>query len=121
MGASMVIDNYEDDVLAERWDDAAIFPGTTRGTYTDYRTDPVIPRPYNDAEQGFADRRAAFATETTNQVTLTDRAWNAIQANRDYLALAPPTTAQVIAQVAALTRQNNALIRLVTHRLEETT
>jgi hypothetical protein len=32
--------------------------------------------------------------------------------NEDFLALSPPTQAQVVAQVNALTRQVNALIRL---------
>lgn len=37
----------------------------------------------------------------------------ALQANRDFLAIASPTNAQSLAQVKALTRQNNKIIRQV--------
>lgn len=42
----------------------------------------------------------------------------ALTNNADFLALASPTNAQVGAQVKALTRQVNALMRLVTSRLD---
>lgn len=42
----------------------------------------------------------------------------AIDANVAYLALNPPTTAQAIAQVSALTRQVNGLLRLMRNRLD---
>lgn len=41
----------------------------------------------------------------------------AFVANRTYLAIAAPTNAQVVAQVRALTRQNQGLIRLVARDL----
>ena len=41
------------------------------------------------------------------------KASNAIAANVTYLAIASPSNAQVAAQVRALTRQTNALMRLV--------
>lgn len=37
----------------------------------------------------------------------------ALQANRDFLAVGAPTNAQTVAQVKALTRQMNRVIRLV--------
>lgn len=40
-------------------------------------------------------------------------AWNAISANQTFLAIASPTNAQAVAQVQALTRQMDALIKYV--------
>ena len=50
---------------------------------------------------------------TTNEADLIARAKTALTANAAFLALTTPTTAQAVAQVKALTRQVNALIRLV--------
>lgn len=47
-----------------------------------------------------------------NERTLRDRASTALANNRDFLAITTPTNAQVVAQVKALTRQVQALIRL---------
>lgn len=44
----------------------------------------------------------------------------AIDGNREFLALATPTTALAVAQTRALTRQVNGLIRLVLRRLDGT-
>ena len=44
---------------------------------------------------------------------LLTKASNAIAANVTYLAIASPTNAQNLAQIRALTRQTNALMRLV--------
>lgn len=62
------------------------------------------------AEQLEADR---VASEDT---TLRDQARNAYTNNRTYIGLASPTNAQVAAQVKDLTRQVNALIKLIVAR-----
>ncbi|MEQ8834263.1 MAG: hypothetical protein RIB67_07435 [Miltoncostaeaceae bacterium] len=49
---------------------------------------------------------------------LHERAIAALEANAEFLALSPPTQGQVLAQVRALTRQNNALIRLLLGQLD---
>lgn len=95
-----------DGTVLEQWDDAV-------RVYTDFRADPDTSRPYTDEENAAADARAADAQAATNAATLRDRARTAVQGNRDFLALASPTNAQTLAQVKALTRQNNAIIPLV--------
>jgi hypothetical protein len=49
-----------------------------------------------------------------NETTITDQIATALDANRTFLAVESPTNAQTLAQVKALTRQTQALIRLVT-------
>jgi len=50
-------------------------------------------------------------TSYANWSLLAGKAANAIANNQTFLALSPPTAAQAAAQVAALTRQMNALLR----------
>ncbi len=62
--------------------------------------------------------------ETTIEVDATadelhDRARQALQSNRDYLALSSPTAAQSREQVERLTRQVQGLIRLVIGQLDD--
>lgn len=53
---------------------------------------------------------------TSDTEQLRRQALTAYRANREYLALAAPTSTQVRDQVAALTRQMQALIRLAAER-----
>ena len=95
---------------------------------TDARTGEVTERTFTPEElaQRQADeaehaaRQAVEATLTGNRTTLEDRAAAALAANRTYLGLASPTAAQQRAQVAALPRQNTAVIRLLLNRLDGT-
>ncbi len=48
-----------------------------------------------------------------NETTLRSRATAALTSNTTYLALAAPSTAQNTAQIKALTKESNALIRLL--------
>jgi hypothetical protein len=63
----------------------------------------------------------AAATASANEALLRSRAQQAITNNTTYLGITTPSNAQVVAQVAALTRQNNAIIRLVIGQLDATT
>lgn len=51
-------------------------------------------------------------TNEANTTSLQQRAQTALTNNQTFLALPSPTNTQVLAQVRALTRQVNALIRL---------
>ncbi len=60
------------------------------------------------------------ATADTNNTTLRQQAETAITNNIDYLAIVGPTNAQVVAQVRALTRHVDGIIRLVIGKLDST-
>lgn len=106
---------YQGNVLREKWDD------TTR-TYTAYDEGGVqtSTRPYSPEENTVADDNAIIDTANKNKSTIENQAVSALSSNSDYIALANPTNAQVAAQVKALTRQNNKIIRLVLGRLDGT-
>lgn len=55
---------------------------------------------------------------SANKATIQSRAESALENNRTFLAITSPTNAQIVAQVKALTRQNNALIRLALGRFD---
>lgn len=59
--------------------------------------------------------------DAATQQTVRNNASQALAANATYLGLATPTTAQAVAQVAALTRQIDALIRLAVANFSGTT
>lgn len=90
-------------------------------------------RPPTDTEQTIIDGQRAWdalaparaaaatkrATDDTTRRDLTAKATAALTANSAYLALAAPTTAQMRAQLGRVTRQTNALIRLVLGLLDD--
>jgi hypothetical protein len=63
--------------------------------------------------------RARCDSVNSVEKVLRARALTALDANKTYLATTP-TQAQVVAQVAALTRQTNGLIRMVLAALDDT-
>jgi hypothetical protein len=68
-----------------------------------------------------ADAPPAVRAQATNRAALLAKAATALTTNATYLAIASPTNAQNTAQVKALTRQVNALLKLATAALSDTT
>lgn len=73
-----------------------------------------------------ADGSRTLVTETltpevANQQSLIGKAQAALTGNATYLAVASPSTAQNTAQVQALTRQVNTLVRLLLSQFDTTT
>jgi hypothetical protein len=77
-------------------------------------------RPFTSAENTRADAVAAAAAAGANRVTIESQVAAAITANKAYVALASPTNAQTTAQVKALSRQLNGVMRLLTGQLDAT-
>lgn len=63
---------------------------------------------------------ATVPTEVANADTLRERAKQALDANKTFLAKTSPTNAEVVAQVKLLTRECSALIRLAIGTLDAT-
>jgi hypothetical protein len=74
--------------------------------------------PFTAAE--LAAIRDRTGSENSNDEVLRQRARQALQNNRDYLQVTNPDAAAVRAQVEALTRQVNALIRMALKELDGT-
>jgi hypothetical protein len=59
-------------------------------------------------------------TPTANWQTIVQQASTALTTNRTFLAVQSPTTAQAVAQVQALSRQMNGVIRLLLQQFDGT-
>jgi hypothetical protein len=94
---------------------AGVFADITPATFTVSWEPPVLVLTF-DADltpaQVLSVHLRARALDA-NEETILRAAYNALQTNRDYLALNPASTLQAIAQVTALTRQMNSVIRRV--------
>ena len=103
---------FTDGVLRELWDDTA-------RTYTAFSKAGVQTdtRPYTAEENTMADIRQGQSTQVQNKEALLNKARTALTNNNAFLSIATPTTAQAVAQTKALTRQMNALIKLIANDL----
>lgn len=96
------------------------------GTLTDTRTD-TMPDGTSVVTNAYSDGRVEVVTTPApgsvmaNRQTLQQRAQAALAANGTYLAIGSPTAGQNAAQVQALTKQCNGIIRLLLGALDSTT
>lgn len=67
-----------------------------------------------------AEQTPEQAVAAQNELTLRQQGAQALIDNRTFLAIANPTNAQVIAQVRALTRVQNGVIRLILRQFDGT-
>lgn len=108
------------DIPADAWPAGEVIEwgdDTTR-THHDFLNETT--RPYTAEENADADARAETARQARNGEQLRAAAADALAGNRAFLALTSPTQAQTLAQVKAITRQINALARLVLNDLTGT-
>jgi hypothetical protein len=104
-------DVYVDGVFREHWDDD-IFKVTFygEGGVTLYQRDYT---PIEIAE-------ANTIVQNTNRSLIFQQALDAIAANKAFIALTAPTNAQVLAQMKALSRQVDGLMRLALNKFDGT-
>jgi hypothetical protein len=81
------------------------------GVYTD--EDGYALEFDRDLTPGEQRRVVRRATSSPTEQQILDKAMQAFAANKAFLALGQPTNAQVVQQVRLLTREVNALLRLV--------
>lgn len=98
-------------IYSKRYFDDGSIEVFENGTTTSYAATPETIL--------FAQELIGYQTKESNQNTLRSRADAALNVNNDFLALASPTNAQVLAQVRVLTKENNALIRLILDKVND--
>jgi hypothetical protein len=91
---------------------------TGKVTERGFTPEEILQRQADDQEQ--ASQESILSTMSTNRKTLEQQAQASLAQNKAAIAATSPTNAQVVAQVKALSAQNNALIRLVLGLLSET-
>ena len=106
---------FTNGVLRVKWDDDA----RVMSTYDD-KGAQTSQRAYTADENRQADARVALSSAVINKDALLVKAANALSVNATFLAIASPTTAQAVTQVKALTRQVNAIIKLLVNDLSNT-
>ena len=109
-------ETWTDGVLRERWDDDARLY-----TAWDEAGVQIEQRTYTDEESTSADVKDNLSLMSANKDSIVSKMQTAQTNNATYLAIASPTSAQNTAQVKALTRQVNALIKLAINDLGNTT
>lgn len=112
---SVMTNYYPGGARAEEWDSVA-------GTYSawDRNGTRTASRALTTAEQATLAAQDAALTAVSNQQAISVKAAAALSGNATYLALANPNTAQNSAQVQALTRQADALFRIVLGQFDST-
>lgn len=121
MSAYVVYHQGGYDPAAPAQNKAELFDGGT-GTYTawDAAGNQIATRPLSTAEASDLAAQDAARAAGDNSATLRQQAVQALATNRTYVALTSPTATQTTAQMKALSRQMNALIRLTLGLLDGT-
>ena len=101
----LLVEEWDDDARTYGWADAD--GGWQTRAYDEDEAAPLVEADKEDAQE-------------STRASLLEKVDAAIEADLAYLELSPPTTAQAVAQVARLTRQTVALLRLVAQRLDDT-
>lgn len=81
------------------------------------RTYPIIA---SDGSRKMVTEQIEILQTDLNRDDLTTKAVQALATNATYLALASPSTVQNTAQIQRLTRECNAIIRLLLNQLDDT-
>jgi hypothetical protein len=102
--------------VSEFHDDA-----TRTVTFYDEQGAVTGSRPYTTEEIATATATAAAELAAANEASLRSKIDTALTTNATYLAITSPTNAQNTAQVKALTRQVNGLIKLTLSKLDDVT